>query len=44
MRKPKGKIQYHTEEELPTNEEIMENFRLGRIDKAYNEKWDLIEQ
>ena len=40
LRKGEGKIQYHTKEDLPTKEEAMENFRLGKIDKAYEEKWD----
>ena len=44
LRKGEGKIQYHTKEDLPTKEEAMENFRLGKIDKAYEEKWDQIEQ
>ena len=38
--KGKGKIQYHTKEELPTKEEAMKNFRLDKIDKAYEKKWD----
>ena len=42
--KGKEKIQYHTKEDLPTKEEMEENFRLDKIDKAYEEKWDQIEQ
>ena len=41
--KGKGKLQYHTKEDLPTKEEMMENFKLDKIDKAYEEKWDSIE-
>ena len=37
--KGKGKLQYHTKKDLPTKEEIMEKFRLGRIDQAYEKKW-----
>ena len=36
----KGKLQYHTKKDLPTKEEAMENFRLGKIDQAYEEKWE----
>ena len=38
MRESWENAQYHTKEELPTKEEIIENFRLGRIDEAYNKK------
>ena len=29
------KFQYHTEKDLPTKEEAIENFRLGKIDLKY---------
>ena len=41
--KGNGKLLYHTKEDLPTKEEMMENFKLDKIDKAYEEKWDQIE-
>ena len=44
LRQGKAKYQYHTKKDLPTKEEVMENFRLGRIDKAYEEKWQLAQQ
>ena len=37
----KVKFQYHTAKDLPTKEEAMENFRLGIIDRRYEEKWHL---
>ena len=40
LMKKTGSIQYHKKEDLPTKEELMENFRLDKIDKAYDEKWD----
>ena len=35
----KVKFQYHTAIDFPTKEEAMENFRRGRIDRKYEEKW-----
>ena len=34
----KLKVQYHTAKDLPTKAEAMENFRLGVIDRKYEEK------
>ena len=36
----KGKEKWHTVGKVLPEKEIIENFRLGRIDDEYNEKWN----
>ena len=44
LRLDKEKFQYHTGKDLSTKEEAMENFRLGIIDRKYEEKWQISQQ
>ena len=41
LRLGKEKVKYHTKKDLIAKEEVIENFRLGKIDKEYLENWNL---